>query len=639
MRSTDKMTRGLLVLAVVCAIVAFLVHELYSLDIWWQTAIGHDILETQGVPSTDRYSVAGMGRPYHDSHWLFQVVMAFSDDLGGLVGVQLTMIAIWAATLWLCYRACRRWVGTEISAVLVFMAAMASVERFLERPEIVAFLGLSAFYLLLQERRYRGAAGLTGLGAVQVLWTNSHGLFVLGPFLVGAYWLQALFVRLRGDRAGDLVPLTRALGVVLVASCMAPFGVQGWRYVWLLFHAAGPERPQVFESLGELTGTFGAAFRSSPAFWFFALLLIATGLAVLVNLRHRRITGRLIIVLAMTAIAMTGRRNVVLLALVTAPFVAESLSYMLQVGWSPKRGPVLGAAVLMLVWTAYPLSGAFYLHMEIPARAGLGVTPSFFPHHLPAFLDEIGFQGQVLNSNTLGGFYLYHGYPARLPLTDGRWEIYSPEDLAFIFSGSRGAAGWQQVVARYDIDGVLLAHTSPEARAMIPELAQDPDWRPVYLDKAASFWLSAGAYTAIPAIDRSQPSVLPAAERLEDALLLNAFLDAAGATVLQLANLERALRIGGREAFLLEQLGRLQLESQRLETAEYTFRQLLELEPHNRTALNELAYLAFARGDLDSAASLLRQALERQPGDEELQENLRRVEAAQQGLQGQGERP
>jgi hypothetical protein len=71
--------------------VGYLVHEVYSLDVWWHVVIGGDILENLSLPKVDRYAAAALGRAYHDSHWLFQVVLAISHRLLGWIGVQLVM--------------------------------------------------------------------------------------------------------------------------------------------------------------------------------------------------------------------------------------------------------------------------------------------------------------------------------------------------------------------------------------------------------------------------------------------------------------------------------------------------------------------------------------------------------------------
>lgn len=619
-----------LLLAALCVSVgAFLINEVDDLDVWWQVVIGRDILANWAVPAADKFAAAALGRPYHDSHWFFQVMLAAADRLAGMAGVQLVMVAVWTAILFCCQRAVGRWVPAVCSTILLFLAAMASVERFLPRPEIITFLGIAFFYWRLQEGKYRSLRQVTVLVLMQLLWVNSHGLFVLGPFLVGCYWLTAAIGTDGRDRK-EFVALSRLLAMVLAATLATPFGLDGWRYALLLFQEAGPAASHLLKSVGELSPTFGAASRSGTAFWFFAVLLVvtagATGLAL--QRRQRVPVARLLIVAGLLAAALTGRRNMVLFALVAAPFAAEQLRPLLPVSVRAERLLALGAAVAMLGWSWFPLSGGYYLMMEIPSRFGWGATPSFFPHGFPEFLSRIKFKGQVFNSNTIGGFYLYHGYPDRMPLTDGRWEIYDSNVIGTILGNASQPATWQLLVQRYDLRGVLLQHASSETRGLLPLLSKDGRWRLVYYDHAASFWVRTDAAPHLPPVDLSTAATLPPAERLDDCLMLNLFLRDLGADALRLRNLERALAFGRRTELLLADLGSTQIRMGLYDDAQRNFERLLQEEPKHLVALNELAFLAYRRNDLQMAESLLRLALEIDPLNHDAQANYQRVRSA-----------
>ena len=47
-------------LGAIFAVASFLVHEIYSLDVWWQVTIGRDILQSGSIPSVDRYAAAAL---------------------------------------------------------------------------------------------------------------------------------------------------------------------------------------------------------------------------------------------------------------------------------------------------------------------------------------------------------------------------------------------------------------------------------------------------------------------------------------------------------------------------------------------------------------------------------------------------
>jgi hypothetical protein len=635
---TPGRTRGwdIVLAASCCTILAFLTVEVYDLDVWWHLAIGRDVLQRLELPTTDRYAAAALGRPYHDSHWLFQVLLAVAHRLLGMLGVQAVAVVLWCLTFTYAYRAARRWSSPSVGAILVLIAALACVERFLPRPELLTVLGTVVLYYWLQEGRYTSWADAGRAAALQCAWANGHGLFVIGPFLVGCYWAVALVSRLRG-RSEPLAGLSRLLCALLLASMLTPWGPFAWRYAILLASEAGPQAPELMRSLGEMSPTFGAASRSGLAFWPFVLLL--AGVVVTTAAAWRRGAAapeRLLIGAGLGAAALTGRRNIVLFAIVAAPLLAENLSGLL-----PRRElarPVRWLAACAIVAVAWlPLSGRYYLAMEIPARFGLGATPSFFPHGLPAFLESSGFRGQVFNSSTLGGFYLFHGEPGRIPLTDGRWEVYDPATLREIRLAPSSPLRWDRLVSSFDIRGLVLQHASPEARALLPRLARGNRWRLVYLDHAASFWFrdDSGA----TGLDLSDSRTLPPPpSRIDDCLMLELFLRDVGAPALRLENLQRASSFGWRSEMLLERIGFLCMELGRYEDAERTLQALLSIQPRHTGALNELAFLAYRQGRLEVAESLVLRAIAIAPDDAALRANHQRIREALRG-KAAGDKP
>jgi hypothetical protein len=604
---------------------AFLVQELYSLDGWWQIAIGRDILDRWSIPREDHYTVAGWGLPYHDSHWLFQLLLGVFHRAFGLIGAQLVQIGIWSGALVLVYRAGRRWVETGTSAALAFLAAMACAERFLPRPEAVTVLMVAAFYLILADRNRSPQSRITILVVLQVIWVNSHGLFPIGPGMAGAYAAEAVWTRWRSN-SGEWKPALATFVAVLLATLVTPYGVGAWAYAALILTEASA--PGTVSTLGEMSSTFGAGARSSPAFWFFAALLALVVCTTSDALARRRPLpiARSIIVLAMLVAALMGRRNIVLFAVVAAPFVAEVFAPILN-PLGTRSTTRIALALVMLAWSWMPLSGRFYLNLELPTRFGLGATPSFFPHGLPEFLEQIDFQGNVLNSNTLGGFLTYHRYPQNLPLTDGRWEIYGPERIESVLAHTRTPGAWRNVVRAYDLRAVLLAHTSPEAEALLPDLAQDANWQLVYLDHAASFWMP-HTIPEMPATLDPREALSTPPRRFEDAVILATFYAGIGTDALRVQALERALEFNWRPKPLLEQLGPLQLGLEDYSGAERTYRMLLDLDPDRASAMNELAFLVYARGELDEALALMREATALDPTNTRYHKNLDRIRAA-----------
>ena len=72
----------------------------------------------------------------------------------------------------------------------------------------------------------------------------------------------------------------------------------------------------------------------------------------------------------------------------------------------------------------------------------------------------------------------------------------------------------------------------------------------------------------------------------------------------------------------------MQLDLEDYAGAERTYRQLFAQDPRNASALNELAFLLSARGDLDEALSLMRKAPLLAADNPKYRQNLERLSAA-----------
>lgn len=175
---------------------------------------------------------------------------------------------------------------------------------------------------------------------------------------------------------------------------------------------------------------------------------------------------------------------------------------------------------------------------------------------------------------------------------------------------------------------MLLHHASPEARVLLPRLSHQRQWRLVWCDYSSSFWLRSDVLARVPRVDLAKALDLPPARRVDDAILLDAFLGAVGATNARLASLRRASAFDWKKEQFLETLGRLQLDTGDRAGAEATFASLVEQFPRNAGAWNELAFFAFLRGDLEGAEQDLVRALQIEPDNKDARTNLERVRSA-----------
>lgn len=610
----------LMLCSLVTVVASFLIRETFDADTWWQVAIGRDIIANLSVPRTDHFALAAWGNPYHDSHWLFQVVLAISDNIAGMRGVSLVMVFLWAATFYFSFKSLRLWLSNSASAALVFFVVIACLDRFTPRPDLVTCLMISIYYYLLQNDRFLSAKDLAVFVILQTVWANSHGLFVVGPFMVLCYSFTEVLKYARGDGNSKVKKSLLLMVLVFVSSLLTPFGVNGWKYSFLLAREAGSAGHEVFKNLPELMSLFNPAVWKYYDFWAFVVVFACFVATLGYSAYNKKIQySRLLIVAGLLLCAVSGRRNIPFFVLTAVPYVAEHVSKMPFSFAVPKVFKAL-FAVAMIVLSWFPLSGRYYEATGYPARFGIGESPSFYPDELPRYLKRINFKGTIYNSGSLGGFALYHGY---IPMIDGRWEVYDGKTLSWLLSVPFSDVEWQRMVSRYGVKGVLLQHMSPEAIAILPRISKDRSWRLAYVDLAASFWIYSENGTFPFETYRAPKNTVP--QRVESYLMLSDFYRLTGERNVARSIIQEAISRGHDKLNILESMGRLQVELGLMAEAEQTYKRIILKHNKNISSLNELAFLCYSRGDLNSAENYLNAALEIDSDDNNTKANYRMI--------------
>ncbi|HEX3730654.1 MAG TPA: hypothetical protein VHV47_12665, partial [Opitutaceae bacterium] len=210
----------------VAAVLALLLwRNWYGPDIWYHLYLGGRIAETGSAQPADQLILRQPG--FLNFYWLFQLAVRGAWALGGRGAVSAFLGAAWTAAL-LCWLATAGLLRRGPWAPLLALAALMICQmRFEPRPEVFSYLFLALQIRWLAawpEDRMPAGGNFARFAAVQVLWSNLHGYFALGPFLV---ILRLAAVRSKtGARSLGLL-----LGLAFLASVASPFGWRNWAAV------------------------------------------------------------------------------------------------------------------------------------------------------------------------------------------------------------------------------------------------------------------------------------------------------------------------------------------------------------------------------------------------------------------------
>ncbi|MDM7916693.1 MAG: hypothetical protein QUU85_15725, partial [Candidatus Eisenbacteria bacterium] len=488
--------------AVLLLLVLLLFTAWQGPDIFYHLALGQKVLET-GRPQPPEIVLATQPA-YVNVYWLFQVVCAGIFGLAGPVGLTLFFAAAWVATflLWISIAGLAR--RPALGLPLALAAVLVLQGRFDPRPEVISYLLLAIqlrWLLSWDFDRPVNVRRLALFGLVQAIWTNVHGFFVLGPFLVAAMLVS------RALHPGNVAPggerravreLAKLLAVTAVASLVSPFGPKGWAFVATLWRL-GSKMPQ---SILELRPPTAAVFRHVWTIDVFYAVWIATALAVVWLLARRRFRAfPILTALPALALSATGVRYMPVLVLLGAPVWREIFrgASAQRTEQEPGPGPdrprrplataaIAATGIVALALAGWAVTGGFYRSLQSPTSLGLGLRGSAYPVALAQHLRDAGFSGRIYNDSADGGFLAFRlGRAGVLPYIDSRY--IEPPVVEEYFACLRDPRGFARLDARYRFDGaVLRVAESPELTAT---LLKRPEWKLEYADLHRAFFVKA----------------------------------------------------------------------------------------------------------------------------------------------------
>lgn len=488
------MVRTLDTVSLLCfalAAVSLSIFTIVNLDMGFHLRAGELIWETGRIPTQDVFSYVAEGRRWVDSQWLFQTVAYGANAMAGVAGlVALRALAV-GALIGALFAASHRSGSLAIALALGLLAVFACLERFTLRPDLFTMTFLAVFVAGWERFERHPRLWLVTLPVLQVIWTNSHALHVLGPLYLGAALAGRLIdthMRRIGIRvtapAEDARALRQRAVMVLLCTLAVLFnanGVDGILYPFQLYRELRGE-VSWFPPVYELMPTLEREIRMvlSPLV-FFRVLVALSVLAMAACWRSLRL-GDLLPYAVFLYLSLEAVRNVPLFVIVALPIAARCLRELMErlpAGRRPSAGVIaIGTAFSMIAVTGCVVlgttSGALYRHLGWQRSFGIGDSREL-PG--PEIINRLrGVEGRILNDPNLGGFLISRLYPEKQVAVDGRWEVYGEllPDVRRVF---HDRAAFLSFTSRYGVDAVVLRKRSGIVRFTPRMLRSIPDFR------------------------------------------------------------------------------------------------------------------------------------------------------------------
>lgn len=465
-------------------------------DIWWHLASGRWILESGTFPTTDPFSAGAAGQKWTDVHWLFQVMAYAIHSAGGVLFLVLFKCLLFAVAALFLLKAAEVSAGPRMRPLMVawlcllFVAGRSWV---LARPIALSLVFIAVFLWALEKFRRDGRRfPLLLLPLVQLLWSNTQALFILGPVIflcvLCGEGLSHLAARLkipgfeaeRNLPASALARMARVFALVVIACLLTPYGLDALALPFKLLGRIDPAYNQLFaHNVSEnIPAWILERSGAHPVAWF-KWVAAATFASFLLHLRRISLS-RLLLTAAVFFLALLANRNVLLFYLVAGPVAMINVA-------SGHRPPepqgffsrVLASPVLtILVVGALGLQlGTTAKHEGSVARVAAFTTPAESAERLKALPEG----GNLFCSVRYGGYLIWALHPGWRPLIDGRLVIRTAKQFSDYLRILDQPGRFSACHENYNFKAVVLP-TTGRYRKLTKHLYDDPGWSLVYTD-------------------------------------------------------------------------------------------------------------------------------------------------------------
>lgn len=480
---------------------ALSIKKIWNVDIWWQLSTGRWIVEHRDFPRVDQFSYTVPTHSWIELRWVFCILAYWGWQLGGAPLLILVQTMVMAAVFGLVIAGTRSAARTVPGMCILGLGVFAFASRYVVRPEIITYL-MVALFLVILHATARGKTKCLAwlLPALQVIWVNSHTLFVMGPviawfFAIGCGAQRMVSAGIGWPAASDdderqstglLAKMCIVATLVTLACMVNPYGLEGALFpitLWREIHKGG--------FLGTAIEEFKSPFSFealTPDIHMAGVLALAAGATFLWNWRRTNFT-RLALCAAHVYLACVAVRNVGLLAVVGTWIALANIADTLADPPSKKTFPArlrrftpIGHSLLAIVY----LAAAWYVASDRSAlkhgveTTGLGINPGSRPEGAVLFLrDNPDLQPNVFHDMTDGSFLAWANIDGFKVFVDPRLEVYG-EDMIKRFM-SITPDNFPALCDQYGINVVVL--NSKRMNELGRWLRNAADWTLVHLDE------------------------------------------------------------------------------------------------------------------------------------------------------------
>ncbi len=459
-------------------------HQLSDHDLGFLLKGGQWIYEHKAVPNLDTYTYTVNKHAYIDSHWLFQLVIFILYKIGGVNLLNLFVSLIITSTFALLYS-----IGKQnTTKLLLLLAAAICIQfRFHLRPEIISWLCLAWQLKILHNYVQKPSTKIFLLLLVQLIWTNCHGLSIIGVFITFIFVATNFYKTKKINKTLLLVLLLQT--AMLLAN---PYFIEGALFPFYLYTRL-KESNIMNNEISEFKSVFEIQKTTFNPFidYFILVGLVFFIIFFTIHLIKRKLSiFEIIVALVLLYLSTKAIRNIPLFILFTIPLLTLKVE-LLENKWI-KGGMILG----IIIFAIQIINGNFYHLKRQEQSASFGINKNAYPIEIGNFIIQNNINENLLNDFNTGSWLEWQ--TGNKVYIDGRLEVMR-EDHFKNYLNSFKKDSLQKLIKKYNNKVIIFDILS--SGNWHRQLMQNDSWRLVKTDGQYAMFLRKDYLPNIPAFN------------------------------------------------------------------------------------------------------------------------------------------
>jgi hypothetical protein len=478
----------LLILSGCMGVCAFFVYfPITDADIFWHLAAGREMVKSNSFLFTDPFSYSIPKNPWVNLHWLFQLVVYALYSIGSYKALIALKLVAAASTAGLLCSVNRSTISVSTSAFVAAVLVYTTRYLICVRPVILSIFCMALYILFFEKARNSSRLRkiLWLCLPVQIIWANSQGLYIIGLFIIAAYWAESILTK---DKDTCLYRKRIRFYTIIFAastfSCLLnPYGIRGLLLPFRLFARITPLPQNVFSlNIPENVPLFSLAGYDGvycPVVIFSAALMIA---GFYLNRKALR-PAHLMLFAGFFMLALSAERNILLYCIAVIPLAGYNAGIFFAGLRSVFIRKLLGG---VFVITAVSVMAALVACRATDISkypAGCDISPFRFPEKATEYLLKNPVPGNMFNDIRYGGYLIWKVYPDDKVFIDTRLVLRSAGFFSDYLSVCEHPEFFVNIEKKFGITHVILPWAVfPLYHKLILWLYYSPEWKLVFTD-------------------------------------------------------------------------------------------------------------------------------------------------------------